>query len=98
MNVSLSLGQIKRRNDYLALDYPVRVQRFTDSGSGNSFFALTIEELPGLTIYTDTLNESAFEQLEDAKKEWLTTAIILNREIKTPISYFQYEDENFPTA
>lgn len=68
---------VKRLQYYLDLAYPV-VLRYLPA---DEVYAASIPDLPGLTVFEDSPT-AAYSSLEDAKKEWLTTAY--QRKIRIP--------------
>ena len=69
----------KNLNYYLSLPYKLEI--IPDSEEGG--FAARFPELPGCITCGETLDD-VVKNAEDAKKEWLLTAIEENREIPEP--------------
>jgi antitoxin HicB len=69
----------KNLEHYINLPYAIKLSRNKD----NSYFA-QIEELPGCITEGET-KEEALLMIEDAKKEWIKSALEDNAEIPEPI-------------
>lgn len=76
---------IKTLEEYLELPYKMEIIPDKDEGG----FAVSFPELPGCLTCADTLQE-AFDNAEQAKKEWLIAAIQNSINIPEPMT-----DENF---
>ncbi|MDD4324687.1 MAG: toxin-antitoxin system HicB family antitoxin [Eubacteriales bacterium] len=66
---------------YMNLAYLIVIREFIDEG--DTIFEAKIEELPGLKIYSSSLDEALCE-LNEAKEAWLETSLELNRPIREP--------------
>ncbi|MDO4842856.1 MAG: type II toxin-antitoxin system HicB family antitoxin [Phoenicibacter congonensis] len=60
----------KTLEDYMAMDYRMEVIEDPDEGG----YVVSIPDLPGCISCAET-KEQALENIEDAKKQWLETAL-----------------------
>ncbi len=72
---------MKNKEYYLALNYPVIVDRLVDEGE--VLYSAEIKELPGLIVYGETVSE-VMEDIEVAKEEWIEVNLELGRKIPEP--------------
>jgi len=66
---------------YMGLNYPVAIERISEE-DGGGFFA-SIPLLPGCMSDGETLEE-AYDNIEDAKKEWLRSMLERGMNIPEP--------------
>lgn len=72
---------MKNIDELMKLNYAISIQKVIDDG--DEYFAVSYPELPGLTIYADSINEG-LEELDEAKLEWFHAAIDSGVEIPKP--------------
>ena len=65
----------------LSLNYELSIKRLEEDGE--IYFAVSYPELPGLVVYTDTIEEGITD-IENAKQEWFYAALESNMEIPLP--------------
>ncbi|WP_203650998.1 toxin-antitoxin system HicB family antitoxin [Secundilactobacillus yichangensis] len=72
---------------YMTLAYSATLETLEEDG--DRYFRLTIPILPGLEAYGDTLTE-AYEDLEEAKKEWFLECLDEGITIPEPVLAHDY--------
>lgn len=79
------MSESRTLEDYLALPYTEWVRPDTEEGG----FYAGVEELPGCLADGETRAE-ALEELQEAKRSWLATALEFGDEIPLPLSLQDY--------
>lgn len=74
----------KNLDYYMSLKYMMTIEEIEDDGE--KFFSLSHIDLPGLTIYSDSIEEG-LDELKAAKKEWFAAAIKAKLNIPLPKNY-----------
>lgn len=72
---------IKNIDYYMSLDYKIEVTPIHDQS--DSYFRVSIPDLPGLAVYEDTVEE-ALTSLEEAKRGWISVAMERKLDIAEP--------------
>lgn len=68
-------------DDYMKVNYPLMIKEIHDEGQ--QFYEFKIPDLPGLVIFTDSIEEG-YKEIEDAKRCWLTLAYRMGITIPKP--------------
>ena len=79
---------MKTLEEYLKLPYKIEIIPDADEGG----YVISYPELPGCLTCADTL-QAAFENAEQAKREWLIAAIESNTNIPEPVSDDSYSGQ-----
>ena len=79
---------MKDLNYYLGLNYRIEVEKDETEGG----YVLSIPELRGCITCADSIEEG-FQMIEDAKKEWLITAIENKNTISEPSKTDDYSGQ-----
>ena len=75
--------QESRLNFFMSLPYLYVLSRETDPEDNEVYYKLTYPDLPGLTIYNDTVKDIMSER-DDAKEAWLAANIKMGQEVPLP--------------
>ncbi|MBL1224777.1 toxin-antitoxin system HicB family antitoxin [Enterococcus sp. BWR-S5] len=73
---------MKTLDEYMELDYRMLVETVHDEG--DTYYAISYPDLPGLIIYSDDKLEG-LEEIEEAKKEWFAAALDTKVRIPEPV-------------
>lgn len=65
----------------MAIHYPLMIKEIEDNNA--LLFEFKIPDLPGLVIFTDSIEEG-YKEIEDAKRCWLTLAYRMGITIPKP--------------
>ena len=72
---------------YMGLNYPVAIERISEEDGGGFFASISL--LPGCMSDGETLEE-AYENIENAKKEWLRSMLERGMNIPAPVDQEEF--------
>ena len=75
------MKNIERNQELMKLEYDILIKK--EAEDGEVYYSISYPELPGLTIYANTVEEG-LEEIKNAKEEWFHAAIESGVKIPKP--------------